>query len=155
MVPRLRLLVSAAGPLPRFLVLTLGVSVVTRVLAEQKRIEDAEVETEEALLALQTQLQTTVGRLARLRRQKRLLKERGSELFRRGVQSMDELDSENRRVEEEALRVTSHTQSLGAEVPMDWNSLGLDLSDVDLEALGGLGSANETAEQVAGSVGDF
>ena len=107
----------------------------TKILSEQKRVEQEEADAEEALFVLQTQLQTAVGRLARLRRQKRVLKERGSELFRRGMQSLDEMEEEDRRIQASEDFVVSDVRSLGVNVPFDWSSLGLDLSEADLAVL--------------------
>ncbi|KAL0942007.1 uncharacterized protein CTRU02_204770 [Colletotrichum truncatum] len=61
-----------------------------RCFREQKKVEQEEQEAEEALEILQTQLAAALGRLSRLRKQKRFLKERGSDLIRRGIQSVDE-----------------------------------------------------------------
>ena len=65
-------------------------------------LEKEEIDAKEELFVLQTKLQTAVGRLARLRRQKQQAKERSFKLFRRGIQSLDEEDAKRRRCEEEA-----------------------------------------------------
>ncbi|KAK4095871.1 hypothetical protein N658DRAFT_502222 [Parathielavia hyrcaniae] len=111
-------------------------SALTKLMSEQKRVEEEEADAEETLFVLQTQLQTAVGRLARLRRQKRFLKERGSELFRRGVQSLEELEEEDRRLEASEARVTADIQSFGIPDPStDWSAFSLSFSEVDLAAL--------------------
>lgn len=110
-------------------------SALTKIMSEQRRVEQEEADAEESLFVLQTQLQTAVGRLARLRRQKRVLKERGSELFRRGMRSLDEMEEEDRRIQSSMDFVASDVRSLGADVPFDWSSLGLDLSETDLAVL--------------------
>ncbi|KAK4107657.1 hypothetical protein N656DRAFT_785137 [Canariomyces notabilis] len=131
-------------------------SALTKLMSEQKRVEDQEADAEEELFVLQTQLQTVVGRLARLRRQKRFLKERGSELLRRGLQSLDELEGELESLETNA---TTDAHSLGVPASVDWSSFGLDLSEADLAALAdpapldGPGSSGETLPVSQGSGG--
>ena len=110
-------------------------------MSEQKRLEQAEADAEEALFVLQTQLQTAVGHLARLRRQKRFLRERVSELFRRGMQSLDELEAEDCLLESAEAQVVTDVQEFGACDPVDWSSLVLDLSEADLAAVSVLGPA--------------
>lgn len=56
-------------------------------------------------------------------------------MFRRGIQSLDKIEEEDRRLQTSEALVTSDVRSLGADVPFDWSSLGLDLSDADLAAL--------------------
>jgi len=70
---------------------------VKRLLSKQERLEKEEIDAKEELFLLQTKLQTAVGRLARLHRQKRQAKERSSELFRCSIQLLDKEDAEHRR----------------------------------------------------------
>lgn len=95
---------------------------VTNILSAQKKLEKEEEEAEEALFVLQTQIATAVGRLGRIRRQRRVLKDKGASLFERGLQSLEELEKEDGHV----------TEDLGELVPpeTDWSSLGLDLGDL-------------------------
>ena len=48
---------------------------------------------------------------------------------------MDKMEEEDRRVQASESFVVNDLQSLGADVPFDWSSLGLDLSETDLAAL--------------------
>ena len=67
--------------------------------SEEKKLEDAIRETDSQTEALHqeveqlhSRLREQYGRASRLRRQQKVLKERGSEMLRRGIQSLDELD---------------------------------------------------------------
>ena len=101
-------------------------SSLTKLLNDQAKLEREEAETEKELFVLQTQLQTMVGRLARLRRQKKVLRDRGAEMFLRGVQSLDELEAADRELERVAQGVVNDITSLGADDSV-LPSLGLDL----------------------------
>ena len=56
-------------------------------------------------------------------------------MFHRGIQSLDEMEEEDRRVQASKSFVVNDLRSLGADVPFDWSSLGLDLSATDLATL--------------------
>lgn len=103
-------------------------SALTRLLAEQEKVDEQETAAEEELFILQTKLQTAVGRLARLRKQKRFLKSRGADLFRQNVASLEEQE----RREESG--VVADLQEWAPGV-MDWSSLGLDLEGLDPDLL--------------------
>ncbi|QLI68034.1 uncharacterized protein G6M90_00g034220 [Metarhizium brunneum] len=73
--------------------------IVTRLLEQQKKLESEEEEAGNKLLELHTQLAdlqsqlfTAVNRLARIRKIRNRVKDKSSELFRRG---MAELDAED------------------------------------------------------------
>ncbi|CCF46066.1 hypothetical protein CH063_14938 [Colletotrichum higginsianum] len=95
-------------------------------------------------------LSTALGRLSRLRKQKRFLKDRGSELIRRGLQSLDELEAQDREVAEAEARVEQDLVSWGAGEVFDWSSLGV---GSDFAELGPLSPSRGTAEGPAGNVG--
>jgi hypothetical protein len=99
-------------------------SSLTRLLTQQKKLEVEEVEAEEALFVLQTQLATAVNRLARLRRMKKVLREKSSETFRRGMQELDAEDGVV-SVDLQEQRVVGDIQSFGVSGDVDWASLGL------------------------------
>ena len=99
------------------------ICVVTNILLSQKKLEKEEEEAEEALFLLQTQISTAVGRLARIRRQRKVMKEKGASLFERGVQSLGELEREDGRV-------VGDLNDLGASPDIDWSLFGLDPGDL-------------------------
>jgi uncharacterized protein with von Willebrand factor type A (vWA) domain len=84
-------------------------------MKERKKLEKDEQEAEEALEA-------AMARLARVRKMKRQLKQRGDELFARGMQSFEE--SVEVREESEAI---SDAQAQGAFDLIDWNSVYADV----------------------------
>ncbi|CCF43076.1 hypothetical protein CH063_12889 [Colletotrichum higginsianum] len=122
----------------------------SRCMSEQRKIEKEEREAEEEMEVLQVQLSTALGRLSRLRKQKRFLKDRGSELIRRGLQSLDELEAQDREVAEAEARVEQDLVSWGAGEVFDWSSLGV---GSDFAELGPLSPSRGTAEGPAGNVG--
>jgi chromosome segregation ATPase len=109
---------------------------VTRLLEQQKKLEADEEAAGNALIGLQaqlsvlqTQVSEAVSRLARIRRMRNKVKERSSELFRRGMQEAEDLDELERLETEE--RQGAEAGSLdAAQLPpdvldtIDWNSLG-------------------------------
>ncbi|PTB34720.1 hypothetical protein M441DRAFT_63226, partial [Trichoderma asperellum CBS 433.97] len=102
-----------------------------RVLDQQKKLEAEEEAAGEALESLQSQLSElqvklseAVSRLARIRRTKSKMKERGSELVRRGMQELDEEDG-----------VVNDLQHMGVPNDVDWSSLGVGLEFADLGPL--------------------
>lgn len=90
-------------------------------LAEQKRLDEDIEKAEERLNEI-------LSRLARLRRQRRVARERGSELFRRGMREVD--DEDGVRSQEEAIIAEQHAvgeaQLAGAFGAIDWDFLGFD-----------------------------
>jgi hypothetical protein len=91
---------------------------------ESQRQVELDIEKAEEVLT------ETLARLARLRRQKRVLRERGTELFSRGVREVDEVDGV--RSQEEAIlaeqQAIGDAQASGAVDMLDWSSiLGSDL----------------------------
>ncbi|KAH9225075.1 hypothetical protein K456DRAFT_364460 [Colletotrichum gloeosporioides 23] len=103
-----------------------------RCFTEQKKVEREEEEAEEALEVLQTQLAAALGRLSRLRRHKRFLKERGADLIRRGMQSVDEWEAEERALEAQESRVMEDLSLWGAQNESDWPSLGTGFVDLGI-----------------------
>lgn len=83
---------------------------------------DADIEKAEE------ELQETLARLARLRKQRRLLRERSSQLVSRGMRELDEEDGV--RPQEESLVAEQHAvgdlQASGAFGVIDWSALCLD-----------------------------
>jgi hypothetical protein len=100
-------------------------------LEEQRRLEAAEEETEEQLAALN-------AKLARIRRQKRLARQRGSQLFARGAQE-----------EDRDVQAAHHSPNAGqsepaVQPPLDWSS-------IDWSSLGTLDSAGGNPGVLSGS----
>ncbi|KAF4423731.1 hypothetical protein F53441_14255, partial [Fusarium austroafricanum] len=63
-----------------------------RFAAEKRRLEREEEVAENELLELQQKVNKRLSRLMRLRRQKKQLQERGDEMLRRNVETMDDLE---------------------------------------------------------------
>ena len=84
------------------------------MLREQERLDKEEEET--------------TSKLLRLQRQKRFLRQRASEMLRRGLNSLDELDAA-----EEKERLESSAREL-AQQPADTSSPNFDLFDAELAA---------------------
>lgn len=78
-------------------------------MREQKKIAKEEREAEEAL-------EQAMARLARIRKQKRSLKDRGDKLFQRGILGL----GDDERDESEAV---SDVQSRGALDVLDWEAI--------------------------------
>jgi hypothetical protein len=95
-------------------------------LEEQKRLERSEEETEEVLIQAQQTASEAAAKLARLRRQKRMLITRGSDMVRRGLQSLDELEELE----------GADRQELGAVVPVNDVFGEVDWGAVDFSSLG-------------------
>jgi hypothetical protein len=97
---------------------TFVASALTRTAAAQKKVES---DIEKAEL----ELETTLARLARLRRQRKILSDKTSELFSRGMRELDEEDGI--RSQEQAILDEQHAvgeaQSFGAMGLLDWSSI--------------------------------
>lgn len=100
-------------------------SSLSRLLAQQRKLEAEEEDAEEAFFLLQTQLSTAANRLARLRRMKKVLKEKSSEAFRRGMQELDEEDGVASSVPNPENFIVGDLRSLGVPDVPDWSSYGL------------------------------
>ncbi|KID82168.1 hypothetical protein MGU_10519 [Metarhizium guizhouense ARSEF 977] len=99
---------------------------VGRIISESKRLNREEESAEEllasrreALRQAQADLDESLNRLERLRKQKRQLLSKGNEMTRLGLQSLDELDEEERRESEAVI----DAQSFGATDVLDWNAV--------------------------------
>lgn len=101
---------------------TFVASLLSRLAAQQKKLEAEEPDADDALVTLQTQLSIALGRLACLRRMKQVIKEKHSEAFRRGMRELDEEDGVSLISHEEQM-VVSEMQSLGMPNDMDWSNL--------------------------------
>jgi hypothetical protein len=102
----------------------------------------------ENLAEAQQKLDESLSRLDRLRRQRRSLVTRGSELTRRGLASLDEMEAED-----EATVATQaaafDAQSLGAVGVIDWDAILVD--PVGLDGVGGLDFAGGSVEAPVGN----
>jgi hypothetical protein len=106
--------------------------VVNKLVEQQKKLEAEEEEAGDAVLVLHSQLAelqsslaTAVSRLARIRKIKKRVKEKGSELFERGMQELDREDGILPALESHENWVVNDLQSLGVPNEVDWQSLGL------------------------------
>lgn len=105
-----------------------------RLVAEKQRLEREEEAAEERLLKLQSEsarihkeMNTEFARILRVRRQRRLVETKGVDMIRRGLNSMDELESVERA--EAFAEESSHIDGTF----VDWSTHAQDLS---WEALG-------------------
>jgi hypothetical protein len=102
---------------------------VDRILREQRRLEAVEESTTNDLHRIQQELSERLARLARLRRQKRLLMDKGKEMVRRNLENLDELEAE------ESLEAVANNVFNG----VDWNTVDFSsLGPADLGASGGI-----------------
>lgn len=104
-------------------------SVVTRVIAEAKRLGAKESELEEgflkkraALRAAQDEFDEALDLLERARRQRQSLVTRGREMTRRGLESLEELEASEQTEREAVIDI----QSLVHADVIDWSSVGYD-----------------------------
>lgn len=92
------------------------------LIREQERLNEEEEKAASLIAA-------TASRLARLRKQRKFLQARGSELIRRGLETMDELEEAEEQERLEAERAGSEKEAASASVagPSD-NSFAFDSS---------------------------
>ncbi|AEO59792.1 hypothetical protein MYCTH_2308322 [Thermothelomyces thermophilus ATCC 42464] len=89
-------------------------------LSEQEKVSKEIAETE-ALLA------QTLSRLSRLRRLQQSLRDRGAEVFRRGIARLEEEEEPDTPPPmSETQTLTGQAQALGTFDVLDWESIGLD-----------------------------
>ncbi len=84
-------------------------------------MEAEEEVTEGEILEIQRQMNERLSRLMRIRRQKRLLRDKGLAMLERNLQSIEELEV----AEREEVRAVVDVQSVGAVDVIDWSSVGL------------------------------
>ena len=94
-------------------------------MSQQKKLDDDEEKAEERLIELQTQLAEAVNRLARIRRIRRQVKNKGEELFRRGMEELDKEDGIAPVLNAHEHWVVNDLQSLGVPNEPDWSQFGL------------------------------
>ncbi|KAH9234155.1 hypothetical protein K456DRAFT_1834731, partial [Colletotrichum gloeosporioides 23] len=75
-------------------------------------------------------LAAALGCLSYLYKQKRFLRERGSDLIRRGMQSINEWEVEERALEAQESRVIEDLSLWGALNELGWSSLGMGVLDL-------------------------
>ena len=83
------------------------------MIREKDRLARQREEAEEAL-------EEAMGRLRRIRKQERFLREKAAEMISSGVESLDELEEEERR---EVVVAAASTMPLN-DPGIDWSSLG-------------------------------
>jgi hypothetical protein len=113
------------------------VRLVSRIIAEDKRLQASEKEAEESLLEAHRRAAEALARLTRLRAQRQSLVSRGAKFVNLGLESLDELD----RFEAAESSAVVDAQSFGAFGVVDWSSVGLDSGLSDL-----LGSVDGTSQ---------
>ena len=94
--------------------------VVSRIIAEKRRLESAEEAAENELDELQKKVAESHARLRRLRRQRREVSKKGRDMVTRGFRSLDELEAKER----EEAEVIAEVQSFGGFGVIDWSCLG-------------------------------
>ena len=127
---------------------------VSRIVSESQRLEREELDAEEsfraereALLQAQRRLDESLARLDRIRRQKRSLLTRGTEMVRRGLASLDEVEEAERQESSAALEA----QVNGAFGVVDWGAVFDTVPELELPA--GLDSSGGTLLVSPGSGG--
>ena len=127
---------------------------VSRIVAESKRLDQEEQDAEEsfraereALRQAQLRLDESLARLDRIRTQKRSLLTRGTEMVRRGLASLDEVEEADRQESSAALEA----QANGAFGVIDWNAVFETLPELELPV--GPDSAGGIVEVSRGSGG--
>ncbi|CZS83168.1 unnamed protein product [Fusarium graminearum] len=114
-------------------------STLNRLIDQQERLEAEEEEAGDKVLVLHNQLSElqaslaeAVSRLQRIRKIKKKVKERGADLFERGVQELDKEDNIAPALQSHEDWIVRDLESLGVPNEIDWASLGLgdDFGDV-------------------------
>lgn len=127
-----------------------------RLVDQQEKLEAQEEEAgdkvlvlHKELMELQSSLAEAVSRLQRIRKIKKRVKERGAELFERGMQELDKEDNILPALQSHEEWVVNDLQSLGVPNDIDWASLGLgeEFNDVGPLRSSGVG---ESSSGVAG-----
>lgn len=102
------------------------------MLDQQKKLDaDEEVANQnledihKQMVELQAQLSTAVARLSRIRRIRNKVKERSSELFRRGMEELDKEDDVVPVLNSHESHIVDDLQFMGVPNDVDWASLGL------------------------------
>lgn len=133
---------------------------VNRTIKEEKRLRDEEDEVEallqqriaaaaEAHQTAQQNIDEALGRLLRIRQQRKLLRNRGIDLFKRGVQSLDEMNAEDEVLVAEEQSLVGSVQLSGRLDVLDWSMLEPSFLDQVSQ-----GAAGGTDPVTAGSSSD-
>ncbi|CAG1988408.1 unnamed protein product, partial [Fusarium graminearum] len=96
----------------------IDLSLVNRLVAQQEKLEAQEEEAGDRVLA---SLAEAVSRLQRIRKIKKKVKERGADLFERGVQELDKEDDIVPALQSHEDWVVNDLQSLGVPNETDWS----------------------------------
>jgi hypothetical protein len=143
---------------------------VDRILQEQRRLSKEEESTEEELLCIQREyneaqariqrefserLNERLARLARYRRQKRLLFQKGSKMVSEDLADMDEVEeaeqSEEARNSSTAVPSVRESGTGVAELEFDWGALGPVDPSLDPSLMVDLGFGGGTPQASAGN----
>ncbi|KAJ3542073.1 hypothetical protein NM208_g4292 [Fusarium decemcellulare] len=107
-------------------------SSLNKLVEQQEKLEAEEEEAGDRVLVLhnqlaelQSSLADAVSRLQRIRKIKKKVKERGADLFERGMQELDREDNVLPALESHESWVVRDLQSLGVPNEVDWSGLGL------------------------------
>lgn len=99
-------------------------------MSADKRLQEAEEKAQEELDVL-------LNRLMRIRRQRKSLRDRGDELFARGVQSLDEMFDEETDLSVQEQSLAGDAQAMGAVGVTDWSvfesAFGVNLAGAPLD----------------------
>jgi hypothetical protein len=112
---------------------------VNKTISADKRLKDEEERAQE-------ELDVILSRLMRIRRQRKVLRERGSELFARGVQSLDEMGGEDEVLAVEEQSAVGDAQAAGAFGVVDCGAFELPFLEQAAQ-----GSAGDTGQASAGN----
>jgi hypothetical protein len=103
---------------------------VDRITEELRRLERQEELAEEALLEQQKKLDEALARLMRLRKLRRMLRDRGIEMVNRGLNT-EEMEEADRREEEERQAELERVQREEAQLLRDVQSMsGVGVADL-------------------------
>ncbi|KAL7917926.1 hypothetical protein ACQKWADRAFT_316990 [Trichoderma austrokoningii] len=94
-----------------------------RITEELKRLERQEELAEEALLEQQKKLDEALSRLMRLRKLRRMLRDRGVEMVKRGLNA-EEMEEADRREEEERRAELERVRQEEAQLLREVRSMG-------------------------------
>lgn len=128
------------------------------MLEQQKKLESEEEEAGDKLLELhtqladlQSQLSTAVNRLARIRKIRNRVKDKSSELFRRGMAELDAEDGILPALDAHERWVVNDLGAMGVPKESDWSAFGLGEEFLDLGPLIPPAPSGETASTGAGT----
>ncbi|KAI0388177.1 hypothetical protein F5Y17DRAFT_453887 [Xylariaceae sp. FL0594] len=134
-------------------------SSLSRILDQQQKLEVEEEEASESLLSLheqltqlQSQLALAAGRLSRIRKIRAKVKERGDELFQRGMVELDREDGILPALSSHKSHLATDLRDMGVPNDVHWTALGLGDDFAEVGPLFPSGSGVVDQDAVGGTV---